>query len=106
MVKPVVPWQTASGQWYIQAPSGRWYRQASNGIMLPVPETRMRYRYDKKFALLPTKCRDGYWTWFNHYYKKYLVFSYEKIRDVCYYQYKLTEADAIVEKLSDSIDFR
>jgi hypothetical protein len=105
MVKPVVPWIGPTGHWHgipvvpWIGPTGHWY-----GI--PVPETRMRYRYDKKFALFPIKCEGGYWVWFNHYYKKYLVFSYEEIRDVCYYLCKLTTADAVVEKLTDSIDFR
>jgi hypothetical protein len=108
MVKPVVLWQSPARNRYIQAPNParNRYIQAPNGPMSPMPETRMWYRYDKKFALFPIRCKDGYWTWFNHYYKKYLVFSYIEIKDVCYYQYKLTEADAVVEKLSDNIDFR
>jgi hypothetical protein len=97
MVKPVKPWPNPASNQFVQAP---------NGMMVPMMPTEVKYRYDKKFALFPTICKGGYWVWFNHYYKKYLVFSYEEIRDVCYYLCKLTTADAVVEKLTDSIDFR
>jgi hypothetical protein len=97
MVKPVVPWHRPGVQHH--------YTPAFNCAIVPI-RANIKYRYDKKFALFPIRCKDGYWTWFNHYYKKYLVFSYIEIEDVCYYQYKLTEEDAVVEKLSDNIDFR
>ena len=73
---------------------------------MPYADTRNFYRYDKHFALLPVRCLGNYWVWFNHYYTKLLVFEYKEIDDVCYVQYNLTEADAIMEKLTDSFDFR
>ena len=87
MVQPTRPWPTPPSPY-----------------ATPMRETHTWYRYDKHFAILPIKCEGGYWVWFNDYYKKYLVYSYKEIQDICYYLYKLTEADAIVEKLSDNID--
>jgi hypothetical protein len=96
MVKPVKPWPNPASNQFVQAP---------NGMMVPMMPTEVKYRYDKKFALFPTICKGGYLIWLNHYYKKYLVFYYKEIQDVGYYQYRLTAADTIMEKLSDNIDF-
>jgi hypothetical protein len=97
MVKPTRLWPGN--------PALNHFTQAPNGMMVPI-EAKIKYRYDKRFALLPTLCKERNWVWLNHYYKKYLVFSYEEIQDIEHYQYKLTTTDTIVEKLTDSIDFR
>jgi hypothetical protein len=62
-------------------------------------DTNVWIKYDRRFAYLPVRCTDNQWYWFTTYYKKYLVFSYEEIDDVMYFQGCMTKADAITEKL-------
>ena len=72
----------------------------------PYPDTRHFFRYDRHFAIFPVRCHEDRWVWLDTYYTKTLVFEYKEIDDVCYKIYSLTKADAIVEKLTDNIDFR
>ena len=74
MVKPTRPWPTPPSPY-----------------ATPMRETRMWYRYDKKFSLFPIKCEGGYWVWFNHYYEKYLVFSYKEINDIVFFLLRMFE---------------
>jgi len=67
----------------------------------PYAETHTWYRYVKVFAYLPVMCVDSNLVWMKYYYKKYLVFSYKEIDDVCYYRYSLTAEDCIIEKLTE-----
>jgi hypothetical protein len=64
-------------------------------------ETGIWYRYDKKFAYLPTRSVNNEWLWLCEYYKKYIVFSYreKEIGDISYLQCKLSAEDAVVDKL-------
>lgn len=64
-------------------------------------ETRIWYRYDKKFAFLPIKTIENRYMWLCTYYEKYIVFSYAEIGDVSYSEYKLSSANAVIEKLTE-----
>lgn len=70
----------------------------------PLAETHTWYKYERGYAVFPIKCINDRWVWFATYYKKYLVYSYKEINDICYFRYNITEDDAIIEKLTDSQD--